>query len=101
MPVLVFFIILSFSFYFYYKVKSVRSSRFIEKKWLSGKSSIALGLFVALFGINQLFLFQTTFTYIVAALFILIGLGSAWMGWKVYKHFLPQAVKEAQELDNQ
>jgi amino acid transporter len=100
MPVLVFLIILSFSFYFYYKVKSVRSKRFIEKKWLSGKSSIALGLFVAMFGINQLFLFQSTFTYIIAAIFIIIGVGSAWMGWKVYKHFLPQVIKEAEELDN-
>ncbi|WP_409251619.1 YtpI family protein [Bacillus sp. SCS-153A] len=101
MPVLVFLIILSFSFYFYYKVKSVRSNRFIEKKWLSGKSSIALGLFVALFGINQLFLFQSTFTYIITAIFIIIGFGSAWMGWKVYKHFLPQALKEAEQLENQ
>ncbi|RIW29692.1 hypothetical protein D3H55_18105 [Bacillus salacetis] len=100
MPVLVFLIILSFSFYFYYKVKSVRSNRFIEKKWLSGKSSIALGLFVALFGVNQLFLFQSTFTYIISAIFILIGAASAWMGYKVYKHFLPQVIKEAEELDN-
>ncbi len=69
----------------------------MEKKWLSGKSSIALGLFVFVFGVNQLFLYPTTTTYIVAALFILIGGFSIFGGYKMYKHYLPFAIKEAQE----
>lgn len=69
----------------------------MEKKWLSGKSSMALGLFVFLFGVNQLFLYATTTTYIVAALFILIGGFSIFGGYNVYKHYLPFAIKEAQE----
>ncbi|WP_144477369.1 YtpI family protein [Cytobacillus oceanisediminis] len=97
MPILVLLIVLSFVFYIFYKIKYVRSKRPAERKWLSAKSSIALGLFVASFGINQLFLFQTTVTYIVGAIFIAIGSLSVWGGIKAYKFYLPHAVKEAQE----
>ncbi|MGR3765340.1 YtpI family protein [Rossellomorea sp. NS-SX7] len=96
---LAFFITLAFTFYIFYKVKQVRSNRPMEKKWLSAKASMALGLFVALFGINQLVLFPGTVTYIVGALFILIGLASGWTGYKYYKHVLPFAEREAKELD--
>lgn len=97
MPILVFLIIFAFSMYVYYKIKYVRCSRPVERKWLSSKSSIALGLFVALFGINQLFLFQTTVTYIIAGLFILIGSLSAFAGFKAYQHYLPFAREEAEQ----
>jgi amino acid transporter len=96
---LAFFITLAFTFYIFYKVKQARSNRPMEKKWLSAKASMALGLFVALFGVNQLVLFPGTITYIVGALFILIGLGSCWAGFKLYKHVLPYAEREAKELD--
>ena len=97
MPIFVLLIVLSFVFYIFYKIKYVRSRRPAERKWLSAKSSIALGLFVALFGVNQLFLFQTTVTYIVGAIFIVIGSLSVWGGIKAYKFYLPHAAKEAQE----
>lgn len=97
MPIFVLLIVLSFVFYIFYKIKYVRSKRPAERKWLSAKSSIALGLFVALFGLNQLFLFQTTITYIVAAIFIIIGSMSVWSGVKAYKFYLPLAAKEAKE----
>ncbi|MCM3179605.1 YtpI family protein [Cytobacillus horneckiae] len=98
MPVLVIFIVLSFAFYVFYKVKYVRSKRPAEKQWISAKSRIALGIFVAFFGINQLFLYSTTTTYIVAAVFIVIGGLSIWTGIKAYKYFLPLAAEEAQWL---
>lgn len=98
MPVLVFVIIVTFTFYVFYKIKYVRSSRPAEKKWLSAKSSMALGLFVLLFGVNQLFLYHTPLTYIVAAVFILIGGMSAWTGVKAYNYYMPFAVKEAESL---
>jgi len=97
MPILVLLIVLSFVFYIFYKIKYVRSRKPAERKWLSAKSSIALGLFVALFGLNQLFLFQSTVTYIVGGIFIIIGLMSVWGGIKAYKFYLPHAAKEAEE----
>lgn len=100
MPVLAFLIILSLAFYVFYKIKYIRTRRPAEKKWLSAKSSTALGLFVLLFGINQLFLNHTAFTYIVAGIFIVIGAMSTWNGIKAYKYYLPFAVKEAESLKN-
>lgn len=97
MPVLVILIVISFAFYLVYKVKYVRSRRPAERKWISAKSSIALGLFVALFGVNQLFLDGNKVTYSIAAIFILIGGFSIYAGFKAYKYYLPLAAKEAQE----
>ncbi|MCQ6278361.1 YtpI family protein [Bacillus sp. EB600] len=99
MPVLVVLIVIFFTFYLFYKIKYVRSNRPAEKKWLSSKSRIALGLFVCLFGINQLFLYHTMITYIVAAIFILMGGLSALSGVKAYKYYLPYAEKEAEHIE--
>lgn len=98
MPILVFLIIVSFAFYLFYKTKFFRSRRPAERKWLSAKSSITLGLFVGLFGINQLFLFHTTVTYIVSAVFIIMGALSIINGIKAYKFYLPFARQEEEEL---
>jgi amino acid transporter len=97
MPILVICIIISLAFYIFYKIKFVRSKLPFERKWVSAKSSIALGLFVSLFGLNQLFLFHSTVTYIIATLFILIGGLSIWNGWKSYRYFLPLAIEEAEQ----
>ena len=97
MPILLFFIVISFVFYLFYKTKYIRSRRPAQRQWLSAKSSVALGLFVCLFGVNQLFLFPSTVTYIVAAIFILIGGYNVFGGIKAYKFYLPHASKEAKE----
>ncbi|AKU26044.1 YtpI family protein [Geobacillus sp. FSL K6-0789] len=101
MPVLVIFIIFSFSFYVYYKIRYVRSQRPMERRFLSAKSSMALGLFVALFGVNQLFLYQTTVTYIISSIFIALGAGSVWAGCRAYRCYLPQAIEEAEKAAKQ
>lgn len=96
MPIFVICIVITLAFYIFYKIKYVRSKRPVEKRWISAKSSMALGIFVALFGLNQLFLFHTTMTYIIAAIFIIIGGLSIISGWKTYKYFLPLAIEEAE-----
>ncbi|RHW40737.1 hypothetical protein D1B31_11130 [Neobacillus notoginsengisoli] len=96
MPALVIVIIISLAFYVFYKIKYVRSSRPAEKKWISAKSSIALGAFVFTFGINQLFLTHSPVTYLVAAVFILLGGINIWSGIKAYKFYLPHAIEEAE-----
>jgi uncharacterized membrane protein YfcA len=98
MPILVVLIMISFAFYLFYKTKYFRSNRPAERKWLSAKSSVTLGLFVGLFGVNQLFLFQTTVTYIVAAVFIIMGTLSVINGIKAYKFYLPYVQREEEEL---
>ncbi|WP_449537237.1 YtpI family protein [Ferdinandcohnia sp. Marseille-Q9671] len=97
MQILVMLIIFSFVFYFYYKTKYFRTRRPIEKQWLSAKSSIALGLFVALFGINTLFVHPSVISTVIGIMLILVGGGSTWAGFRAYKHYLPLVVKEAAE----
>lgn len=99
MAVLAFLIVLSFAFYLFYKTKCIRSNRPVEKKWLSAKSHMALGLFVLLFGINTLFISHILTTYIVAAIFIIYGASFTWTGFKKFKHYLPFAIEEAKELE--
>ncbi|WP_394233207.1 YtpI family protein [Niallia oryzisoli] len=100
MPILVMLIIISLAFYIFYKTKYFRTRMSAEKKWISAKGSISLGSFIALFGINQLFLFQTVVTYLVAAVFVFMGAINIWGGIKAYKYFLPLAVQELQETKN-
>ncbi|MDM5228876.1 YtpI family protein [Cytobacillus sp. NJ13] len=97
MPIFVILIIVSFSFYIFYKVKFFRSKQPAERQWISAKSRIALGSFVAIFGLNQLFLYNTTTALIVGIVFILIGGLSIWGGIKAYKFYMPHAAKEAEE----
>jgi hypothetical protein len=97
MPILVFLIVFSLTLFLFYKTKYFRSHRPAERNWLSAKSGITLGLFVGLFGINQLFLFHTTVTYVVSTLFIIIGSLSVLNGIKAYKFYLPYARQEAEE----
>ncbi|GLB58489.1 YtpI family protein [Cytobacillus sp. NCCP-133] len=97
MPILVILIVLSFSFYIFYKVKFFRSKQPAERQWISAKSRTALGAFVAFFGLNQLFLYDTTASLIIGILFILVGGLSIWGGIKAYKFHIPHAVKEAEE----
>lgn len=97
MSVLVIPIVILFAFYLFYKTKYFRSNRPVEKKWLSAKSSIALGLFVCIFGINHLlFISHSMVTFIIVAIFIIYGGFFTWIGFKKYKHYLPFAVQEAE-----
>jgi amino acid transporter len=100
MSVLVVFIVICFAFYLFYKTKFFRSTQPVEKKWLSAKSNIALGLFVGLFGINHaIYISVTTIEYIIAAIFIIYGGVFTLVGYKKYKHYLPFAIQEAEGVD--
>ncbi|MFC4801071.1 YtpI family protein [Neobacillus sp. GCM10023253] len=96
---LVFLIVILFAFYLFYKTKYIRSNRPVEKKWLSAKSNIALGLFVLMFGINTIFLSTSTAAYIVAAIFIIYGVLFSGVGFKKYKHYHRFAIEEAEMLE--
>lgn len=97
MPIFVIFIIFSLSFYLYFKTKYFRTKQPMEKQWISAKSSIALGAFVFLFGINQYFIYQSTLSLVIGLLFIAVGGGSIWAGIRAYKYYYPLAIKETNE----
>ncbi len=85
--VFVFFIIISAVFYFYMKVKQLRSELPIAKKWYANRAMVALGSLLFFFGLNQLFLFSTTITYVISGIFIVIGLITIVHYAKVMKHY--------------
>lgn len=99
MPVFVIMIVFSLFFYIYYKVKYVRANRPNEKKWLSAKSSVALGSFVAFFGLNRLFITQSAISIIISVLFLTVGGISIWTGIKAYKFYLPYVQKERESIE--
>ncbi|MBK4204019.1 hypothetical protein EGI09_08700 [Bacillus subtilis] len=96
MLVLVFLIGLSACFYVYYKVKGVRAKQSLEKEICSAKSSMALGSLVLFYGLNQMILFHYVLTLVIGGIFIVIGAGSAWAGYKAYRHYYPLHAKEAE-----
>jgi len=97
MPIFVILIIFSLAFYVYYKTKYFRTRRPVEKQWLSAKSSIALGAFVLFFGVNTFFIHPSLVSTIVAIIFLLVGIGSIWAGYRAYKHYLPYLIQETQQ----
>lgn len=101
MPIFIILVVVSFSFYIFYKSKYLFSNRPAEKKWISAKSSIALGLFVAFFGINQFFINLSTVSIIVGIVFVILGGYNIWGGIKKYKFYLPHAIDEAEQLKSQ
>lgn len=91
-------IIVSFVAYFYYKTKQFRTSLPIQKKWYKAKAGTALGLFVIFAGCNTTIVYPTLVGFIVAALFIVIGLSMTINHYKRMKHE-GRFVKEEYELN--
>jgi len=100
MSIFVFIIIMSAVAYLYFKTKQIRTPRPVEKQWQASRAGIALGIGIGFFGVNQLFLFNfeassdLILTYIIAAVFILVGFGSAWLRFKTYRQITPILAKE-------
>ncbi|MDQ0231031.1 YtpI family protein [Metabacillus malikii] len=97
MPILVIFIVISFSFYIYFRIKAYRAHNQVEKKWRAAEASIALGIFVASFGLNQLIINRSILALVVGIIFFIIGVGSSWAGFRAYKHYLPQVASQTQK----
>lgn len=85
--ILAVFIILAVVSYLYFKTKQFRTSLPIRKKWYLNRAGQSLGIFIMLFGINQIVLFQTTITIIVSIIFISVGLFTSINYYKRVKHY--------------
>ena len=97
---LVFFIIASGVFYFYFKTRQFRTSQVfpIRKKMFASQAGIYLGTLLFFFGINQLVLLNGSITYVVGALFILFGGYVIMYNFKASKHY-KQFIDEETELN--
>ncbi|MCF6408761.1 YtpI family protein [Pseudalkalibacillus salsuginis] len=100
MPVFIIIIVLSISLYIFYKVKEFRVKAPYEKRWTKSKSNIALGIFIGVFGLNRLFINESTYDLVIGSVFLILGLINVYMGYKAYKYFLPLAVEENQRSES-
>ncbi|MFF2755186.1 YtpI family protein [Psychrobacillus sp. NPDC058041] len=91
-------IVVSFVWYFYFKTKQFRTTLPIRKKWFSAKASVCLGAFLLFFGLNFLIVFPSSVTYVISALFILLGGYFMYYNYKVFKHY-GQFVEEELSLN--
>ncbi|WP_257346577.1 YtpI family protein [Pseudalkalibacillus decolorationis] len=96
MPALVVIIIVSLVVYIFYKVKEWRTKAPYLKKWTKAKANIALGTFISMFGLNRLFIYESTFDLVIGGLFLVLGIFNIFLGYKAYKYFLPFAIKETE-----
>ncbi|TWT08428.1 hypothetical protein FQV26_11625 [Planococcus sp. CPCC 101016] len=89
MFIFAFLIIVSFVIYFYNKTKQFRTRSVlpIRKKWYAARASVALGSFITFFGINQLFVYQSTVTYIISAIFIVLGVALIYYNYKASRYY--------------
>ena len=92
-------IVFTFVYYFYCKTKQFRTELPIRRKWYQAKAGVALGLFIVLFGLNALIIYEASvISIIVAALFALIGSNVAYQQWQRVRHER-QYIQEEYELN--
>ncbi|MGD6816847.1 YtpI family protein [Metabacillus sp. 84] len=98
MPVLALIIFIAFVVYLSFKVTFFRSKRPMERAFISGKSSMALGFMVFFFGVNQFYLNRSSVSIAIGIVFVVIGAASIWTGYRTRSHFKPLAEKERADM---
>lgn len=99
---LVFFIVASGVFYFYFKTRQFRTRHVfpIRKKMFASKAGTFLGGLLFFFGINQLLLFGGIATYLVSGLFIIFGAYIMIFNFRASKHYQQFVDEETQLNEN-
>lgn len=90
--------ILSIVVYIFFKARQFRTTYLlpIRKKMFASMASVSLGVFLISFGLNQMILFDKLVVYIVATLFILLGLYVSVFNFRAAKHYQKFIVEEAE-----
>ena len=92
-------IIFTLVYYFYCKTKQFRSTLPIRKKWYQAKAGVALGLFIIIFGLNAIVIYEaSTTSIIIAALFLIVGFNVSFNQYKRVRHER-QDIEEEYELN--
>ena len=94
----VFLIIFSVVYYIYFKMRQFRTSHMhpIRKKMYASMAGTSLGGLLLFFGINQVILFDEVANYIVAVIFIALGLYVLIVNYRGYAHYKKFVVEEAE-----
>ncbi|WP_306977234.1 YtpI family protein [Alkalibacillus salilacus] len=101
MIILVTIFVVSIVFYLYFKVRILNHKNPLYMHYTNGKARIALGVFIASFGINAYGFYQTQFALFVCILFLILGGAQIVHGYKVFKHYRGEIIRlqEAGDLD--
>lgn len=93
----VFLIISSGVFYFYFKFRQFRTTYRlpIRKQMYASMAGASLGGLLLFFGINQIIIFDKLIVYIIAAIFIPLGLYVLVFNFRAYRHYIKFVEEEA------
>ncbi|MBM7644805.1 amino acid transporter [Scopulibacillus daqui] len=97
MPTFIILIVLALMAFIFYRIKVWRIQEPYKKLWTSSKAHIAMGAFLFFFGLNRILFRPSKISIIVCAIFMLYGAFIIYSGIKAFRHYLPLAVKEAED----
>jgi YtpI-like protein len=89
-------VIISFLFFLFYVTKFFFTSELLTKKISGSRARLTFGLFLMLYGINQLLSHQDILTIIIGALFIIFGVANLYRGYLQNKHY--KAIENKQTM---
>lgn len=87
-------VIVSFLFFLFYVTKFFFTSELLTKKITGSRARLTFGLFLMLYGVNQLFSKLDTVTIIVGIVFIVFGAANLYRGYLQNKHYKDIASKQ-------
>ncbi len=85
--VLVTLLLASLFMFLLFKVRQIRSRRDVQSAHFNSISRIWLGLLILAFGLNTIIQFHTAVSYIIGALFIILGAYNIWHFNAARKYF--------------
>jgi putative Mn2+ efflux pump MntP len=68
-----------------------------ESRWVATKASIALGLVLVFFGVNELFIRQSTVVIVISVIFFIVGAYYIYQNFRLYRILLPYAAEESRQ----
>ncbi|MBP0724055.1 hypothetical protein J5Y03_02510 [Bacillus sp. RG28] len=80
-------ILVSFIFFIFYVTKYFFTSELLQKRIVGSKIRLVFGIFMTLYGINQLFVKVELVTVMVGVLFGLFGIANTYRGFQQLKHY--------------
>ncbi|PGM49556.1 YtpI family protein [Bacillus sp. AFS053548] len=80
-------VIISFLFFLFYVTKFFFTSELLTKKIAGSRARLTFGLFLLLYGINQIVAKLELITICVGIIFILFGVANLYRGYLQNKHY--------------
>ncbi|MDQ0351249.1 hypothetical protein J2R98_001052 [Alkalibacillus filiformis] len=96
MPILISIFVISIVLYLYFKVRILNYKNPLYMHYTNGKARIALGVFMATFGMNQYVAFPTQIVLYLTIIFLAVGIAQIVFGFKIFKHYRQEILKAEQ-----